>query len=145
MAILTKYIHEGFEIIGNLKSVTQARINAFSGGFPKGEDWPRKTIHTDLEFAKSCGLPGHTASGAMFEGYLIELMIDSFGEEWLKMGKLNLKFIRIVSPGNTLIPKVVVRSQQEEDSGLRLILDVWCENQHGEKVVVGEASGIIKR
>jgi acyl dehydratase len=145
MAILTGNTPEGFEITGNLKTVSEERVYAFSGGFPKGEDWPKKNIHTDLEFAKDCGLPDRAASGAMFEGYLIELMIDSLGEDWLRTGKLSLKFIHIVPPGDKLTPKAVVRSRTDDGSGIRFTLDVWCENQNDEKVVVGEASGIIKR
>jgi acyl dehydratase len=143
--ILTKDVHEGFEVTGSLKTVTEARVYAFSGGFPKGDDWPKKTIHTNLEFAKNCGLPNRAASGAMFEGYLTELMIDSFGEDWLEMGKLSLKFIHIVSPGDTLISKAIVHSKEGEGSELRVTLDVWCENQHSEKVVVGTATGLIRR
>ena len=144
MAMLTKDTPEGFEVTGSLKMVSEERVYAFSGGFPKGDDWPKKTIHTNLEFAKNCGLPDRAASGAMFEGYLTELMIDSFGEEWLKMGRMSLKFINIVSPGDTLIPKATVQSREDESSGLRFTLDVWCENQHGEKVVVGTATGLVK-
>ena len=71
-------------------------------------------------------------------------MIDCFGEDWLEMGKMSLKFIHIVPPGDILLPKAVVRSKIEKDSGLEMILDVWCENQRGEKVVIGTAKGLLK-
>jgi acyl dehydratase len=144
MAIITKDIQEGHEFSGKLKTVTEERVYAFSGGFPKGPGWPRKTIHTDLEFAKSCGLPTRAASGAMFEGYLTELMIDLFGENWLRRGKMSLTFIAIVDPGDTLVPKSVVRSKQAEGSRVRFVMEVWCENQHGNKVVVGTATGLVQ-
>jgi acyl dehydratase len=144
MAIITKDIPVGHEVSGKLKTVTEERVYAFSGGFPKGTGWPRKNIHTDLEFAKSCGLPTRAASGAMFEGYLTELMIDLFGESWLRHGKMSLTFIVIVDPGDTLVPKSVVRSKQTEDSGVRFVMEVWCENQHGNKVVVGTAIGLVQ-
>ena len=142
MAIITKDTQEGYEVSGNLKTVTEERVYAFSGGFPKGPGWPKKNIHTDLAFAKSCGLPTRAASGAMFEGYLTELMIDLFGENWLTEGKMSLTFIAIVDPGDTLLPKAIVRSKQAEDSGARFIIEVWCENQYGNKVVVGTATAL---
>jgi acyl dehydratase len=144
MAIITKDIPVGHEVSGKLKTVTEERVYAFSGGFPKGHGWPRKNIHTDLEFAKSCGLPTRAASGAMFEGYLTELMIDLFGESWLRRGKMSLTFIVIVDTGDTLVPKSVVRSKQAEGSGVRFVMEVWCENQHGNKVVVGTATGLVQ-
>lgn len=144
MAIITKDTPEGYEVSGNLKTVTDERVFAFSGGYPKGTGWPNKTIHTNLEFARSGGLPTRAASGAMFEGYLAELMIDLFGENWLKEGKMSLKFIAIVDPGDTLLPKAVVQSKYMESSVTRFVMDVYCENQRGEKVVVGTATGLVQ-
>jgi acyl dehydratase len=144
MAIITRDATEGAEFSGKLKTVTEERVYAFSGGFPKGPDWPKKNIHTDLEFAKSCGLPTRAASGAMFEGYLTELMIDLFGENWLSGGKMELKFIAIVDVGDKLLPKAIVQSKYIEDSGVRFVMEVWCQNQHGNKVVVGTATGIVR-
>lgn len=145
MAIITPQTPEGQEFSGRLKTVTEERVYAFSGGFPRGPGWPRKNIHTDLEFARSCGLPTRAASGAMFEGYLTELMIDLFGEEWLRHGKMSLTFIAIVDPGDTLVPTAVVRSSQPEGSAIRFVMDVWCDNQRDEKVVVGTATGLLQQ
>lgn len=144
MTIITKEVPEGHEFSGKLKEVTEERVNLFSGGFPKGPGWPKKTIHTSLEFAKKCGLPTRTASGAMSEAYLTELMIDLFGENWLTEGKMSLKFIAIVDIGNTILPKAIVQSRQEEGSRVKFVMDVWCENQHGDKVLVGTASGSVQ-
>ena len=144
MAIITKDTQEGQAFSGKLKTVTEERVYAFSGGFPKGPQWPNKNIHTNLEFAKSCGLPARAASGSMFEGYLTELMIDLFEASWLKQGKMQLVFIRMVNIGDTLVAKAIVQSKQAEDSGLRFVMEVWCENQHGNKVVVGTATGLVQ-
>jgi acyl dehydratase len=143
MTIISRDTQEGSEFTGNLKTVTEERVFAFSGGFPKGPDWPKKTIHTNLDFAMSCGLPTRAASGAMFEGYLTELMIDLFGESWLTGGEMRLNFINIVTPGDTLLPKAVVQSREIGDSGASFTMEVCCENQHGDKVVVGIAAGLV--
>jgi len=83
MAILRKDTPIGFEFRGTMKTVTSFRTWLFSGGWPPFDGWPARNVHTDAEFAKRCGLPGRAASGAMFQGYLTELMISLFGEEWL--------------------------------------------------------------
>ncbi len=144
MALINKDTQAGTDFTGKLKTVTQERMNKFSGGFPKGPNWPQKNIHTDDEFAMNCGLPGRVASGPMWEGYLVEQMINLFGESWLTEGKMNLKFITFVRPGDTLLPKAVVKSCFTEKSGTRLEMEVWCENQHSNKVVTGTATGVLR-
>lgn len=144
MAKITKDTPEGTEFSGKPKTVTEEMVCAFSGGFPKGPDWPKKNIHTDLEFAKSCGLPTRAASGAMFQGYLTELMIDLLGDKWLSGGKMELKFIAIVDVGDKLLPKAVVQSKYIEDSGAKFVMEVWCQNQYGNKVIVGTATGLVR-
>jgi len=144
MGAITRDTQEGHEFSGTLKKVSEERVYAFSGGFPKGPGWPQKNIHTDLEFARSCGLQARNASGSMFESYLTELMIDIFGEDWLRQGKMQLAFISMVGIGDTLQAKAIVRSKHDEVSGIRVLLDIWCENQGGNKVVVGSATGLIQ-
>ena len=53
---------------------------------------------------------------------------------------MSLKFFRIVDAEDRLIPKAVVQSKQAEDSGM----GVWCDNQHGDKVVAGTTTGLIQ-
>jgi acyl dehydratase len=144
MAIITRDTQEGCEFSGKLKEITEERVYAFSGGFPRGPGWPQKNIHTDVEFARRCGLPARNASGSMFESYLTELMIDLFGEDWLKQGKMQLVFIRMVTIGDTLLPKAIVQSKQAEHSCMRFVLEIWCENQHGDKVIVGTGTGLVQ-
>ena len=143
MAIITRNTQEGCEFSGKPKEITEGRVYVFSGGFPKGPGWPHKNIHTDVKFARRCGLPARNVSGSMFESYLTELMIDLFGEDWLKQGKMQLVFIRMVIIGDTLLPKAIVQSKREEHSGMRFVLEIWCENQHGDKVIVGTGTGLV--
>jgi len=143
MSKITKDSVIGDEVSGKLRTVSLERINCFSGGYPKGPNWPAKNIHTDLEAARQCGIDTRAASGAMFEGYLVDLMIDQFGEEWLNYGKMNLAFIKIVDKDYTLIPKAVVKAKTEKGSRVEFTLEICCEDQNGDKVVVGTAVGVV--
>jgi len=49
-----------------------------------------------------------------------------------------------VDKDDSLIPRAVVKSKSPQDSKVEFTLDVWCENQHGDKVVVGTARGVVK-
>jgi acyl dehydratase len=144
MALITRNTREGRQFSGRPKEITEERVYAFSGGFPKGPGWPQKNIHTDVAFARRCGLPARNASGSMFEGYVTELMVDLFGENWLRGGKMELVFIRMVAIGDTVLPKAIVQSRQEDHSETKFVLEIWCENQHGNKVAVGTAVGLVQ-
>jgi acyl dehydratase len=143
MRKLTPDTKIGAEFAGKKKKISEARVFAFSGGRFSAPSWPAKNIHTDLEFAKSCGLQTRSVSGTQYMSYLIELMVDLFGESWLSQGKIELKFIAIVDVGDSLVSKAMVSSKELEDSRTRFVLDMWCENQRGDKVVVGTATGRI--
>jgi acyl dehydratase len=143
MVTFPNNIQEGFEISGSPKMVTSWRTWLHSGGWPISTGWPAKNIHTDLETAKSAHLKGRIASGTMSLGYLSELMIDLFGIGWLSGGEMSYKFIRPVFIGDTVIAKARVQSKQMVGSGVKFVLDIWCENQHGEKVTVGNATYVV--
>lgn len=143
MAIITKDIKEGYEAFGKPKTLAEVRVWAFSGGRFNAPGWPAKNIHTDLEFAKNCGVQTRAVSATQYMGHLTELMTDLLGEKWFKHGKMSLKFIAIVDVGDRLVSKAIVRSKEKESGGVRLNLDVWCENQHGNKVAVGTASCLV--
>jgi len=143
MVILTQDTKEGAEFSGRPKVVSEGRVYAFSGGCFSEPGWPKKNVHTDLEFAKNCGLPTRVVSATQYMGYLVELMLHLFGESWLNHEKLNLKFIAPVDVGDRLTPKAVVRSREIEGCCVKFHLDVWCENQHGSKVAIGTASGLV--
>ena len=93
--------------------VTEDSVKKFSPGV---------NIHTDSEFARKCGLPHRFASGAMFEGLLASRLADKY-DNWFQAGRMELKFIQGIDIGdeiNTFIDD-----------------DIWCENQRGEKVIIG--------
>ena len=77
MTPLTPDVEVGFRVTGRVKTATPYLTRLFSGGWPRTEDWPAKNVHTDEEFARATGLSGRNASGAMMQGYLAELMVDT--------------------------------------------------------------------
>jgi hypothetical protein len=128
---------------GKPKKVSWERLWTFSGGPFNLTGWPKKNIHTDPEFAKSCGLPCMAASATQYMGYVAELMIDLFGVQWLSHGTNDLKFIAVVDAGDTLVTKAQIKSKEVQGIAARFTLDVWCENQKGAKVLVGSATGVV--
>ena len=124
---------------GNL--VTSYRTWQFSGGWPPGNGWPSKNVHTDDEFARLCGLPGRAASGAMVQGYVVDLLVDIFGDDWLEDGSFNLKFVAPVLIGDSIVSTARCSDTRDEDGRTRYDVELICENQSGDMVAVGTAVG----
>ena len=142
MARINKETPIGQEFFGQPKKMSWERLWTFSGGpfIPQG--LPKKNLHTDTEFARNLGLPTVGVSATQYLGHLTELMIDLFGEAWLKHGKMSkVKFVKLVADGDTLTSKARVVSKEREGSKIRYSLTISVENQRGEEVLVGAASG----
>jgi acyl dehydratase len=120
------------------------RLWAFSGGPFALEGWPRRNLHTDPSVAASVGLPSVGASGTQYQGYIVELMLDLFGEAWLSHGSMTGKFIALVNAGETVQAHAEVVETEAVDGGqVRFTLKVWCENGRGEQVLVGRSIGLL--
>lgn len=143
MAKISKDTKVGELFSGKPKIVSWQRLWAFSGGPFRAEGWPTKNIHTDLDFAKSCGLPYVAASATQFQGYAVELMIDLFGIGWLSHGRMDVKFPNLVNADDILITKAAVQSKNMQGGATRFTLGIHCENQRGDKVLVGWAMGTV--
>ena len=127
-------IKPGHEVTGPGKYVTSYRTWLFSGGWPRSDDWPAKNVHTDLDFARACGLPARGASAATVIAYLSEMIVDLFGEQWLSTGRLELKFLRLVEVDDRIVARGRVTSVRDDGSA---DIELWCENQRGERVCAG--------
>jgi acyl dehydratase len=90
-------------------------------------------IHWDPERAEEMGLGGVIAHGMLSMGFLGEYVAGVAGPE--RVRRLQVRFGAMVRPGDELTCCGTVRSTE----GGRALLDVWAENQDGEKVTTGEA------
>lgn len=114
------------------KTVTQEQINAYAD--VSGDHNP---IHINPEAARTVGLDGTIAHGMLSMAFLGQLVTD-----WLTsrqgghLARLRVRFQAMVRPGDTLICRGVRTAAQEGNERL----DLWIENQRGERVVTGDAS-----
>lgn len=145
MAIITVNTPIGEEFKGRSKKMIWERVLTFSGGLFTSQGWPNKNIHTDSAFAQKVGLPTVGISATQYLGHMAELMVDLFGEEWLSHGMLkNVKFIKLVVDGDTLVSKAKVAEKIGEGSKVKFILDICVEDQNCDKVLIGSATGIVQ-
>jgi len=99
----------------------------------------KNPLHYDQAFSAQNGLRAPIAAGMMSCAYLSEMLTKTFGAAWLNGSQFNTTFIQPVFAGDTVIAKGVVRAVETTSQGRKVTVDVWCENQTGEKVTVGEA------
>jgi acyl dehydratase len=83
------------------------------------------------------------ASGTQYQGYLVGLLVEVFGEAWLSGGRLAFRLPAVVSVGDTITPKARVIAVTGTAAGCQVELEVWCENQDGVRVLAGSATGLV--
>jgi len=96
---------------------------------------PRVNIHTDRAAASRAGFAAPIAGGEQTIAVAMQLVVDTFGERFLRGGGFEVALIKPVVFGDTIAAHARI-ARAEED---RLELDVWVENQHGVQVLTGTA------
>jgi acyl dehydratase len=144
MALIDRDTPIGLEFVAKPKTLSWHRIWTFSGGPFILEGWPKKNLHTDIEFARSLGLQTVGVSATQYLGHMAELMLDLFGKSWLSNGKMiNVKFPRLVANGDVITSKAKVVKKERSGSAIKYTLEIYVENQNGDKVLAGSATGLI--
>ena len=123
------------------KSITQVKINQFeSCGILE-----RENIHNSPELAqRRLGTTYTLASGRMSVAFASESLRKFFGSDVFNhTGTVNLKFLRPVKEGDTITVSGSVNSRQEVENGTMVIVDLYCENQNGDKTAIGQGTAIV--
>ena len=125
----------GQELPALVKTVTQRKIDTYSGVKPR-------SIHTDTSWAEAKGFRTTLAQGMMSTAYVSEMMTALLGEGFVQGGTMAVKFIKPVYADDTLTVHGTVVEKTSENGATRITVEVWAENQHGDKTMVGTASGV---
>src|SRR5215831_8099762 len=133
---VTETIAVGQELPTLVKEISQRQIDAYSGV-------RTRSIHTDEAWARKKGFRTTLAQGMMSTAYVSEMMTRLLGRGFIQGGTMSVAFIKPVYAGDRLTVHGVVREMRPESGGTRVVVDVWCENQHGEKTAAGQASGLM--
>jgi len=134
----------GSELAGSVRVMTAERIQWYDSAMlsaAKGELARVGTnIHTDDEYAKSQGLRAVIADGMISTNWLSSMMLTHFGMNYLERGELRTKFIKPIFLGAVVSPRGRVQAVERRENGaLSYTLEVWCEDEKGEKLTVGDA------
>ncbi len=127
------------------KKITQTQVERYADA--AGDHNP---IHLDADFATGADFAGSKLDGTIAHGMMIlasisEMLTVAFGEDWLKNGKLKVRFRAPVYPGETIATYGNVKKIDESDGGSELVCAVGVRKLNGDAVISGDAVVSIAR
>jgi acyl dehydratase len=115
---------------GPIEQIQLTRYAGASGDF--------NPIHQDEAFARAAGMGGVFAHGMLSMGFVAQAVTDWAGAG--RVRKLGVRFAGLVRLNDTVTCRGRVVATSWKDALGLVELDVWAENQRGEKVVTGKAT-----
>jgi hypothetical protein len=106
---------------------------------------PKESFHTHDAMARALGLKVSVPQGLMCFGYLSQLCTEFFGPGWVRGGTFNIVFARMLQRDDLLTVGGAVAAIESEagKAGAKVTLDIWVDNDRGERVTLGTATGML--
>ncbi len=115
---------------GPIQQIQLTRYAGASGDF--------NPIHQDDEFAKAAGMGGVFGHGMLTMGFVAQSVTDWAGAG--RVTKLGVRFQGLVRLKDVITCKGRVLGKSSKNGTHLVDLELWAENQKGEKVVTGKAT-----
>ena len=121
------------------KLVTQTQIEKYataSGDF--------NPLHIDHEFAATSQFGGTIAHGMMVAASISEMMTTAFGEDWMRGGRMKIRFRAPVYPGETITAFGQIKDITERNGIMQVTCSVGVKKQNEDVAINGDAALDIK-
>ena len=115
---------------GPIQQIQLTRYAGASGDF--------NPIHQDEEFARAAGMGGVFAHGMLSMGFVAQALTDWAGAG--RVRRIGVRFAALVRLKDTITCRGRVLGTSSRDGAHLVELEIWAENQRGEKVVTGKAT-----
>ncbi len=115
---------------GPIEQIQLTRYAGASGDF--------NPIHQDEAFARAAGMGGVFAHGMLSMGFVAQALTDWAGAGTVR--RLGVRFTALVRLRDTVTCAGRVIAKSSKDDVHLVELEVWAENQRGERVVTGRAT-----
>lgn len=117
------------------RAITQDQIERYAAA--SGDFNP---IHVDRDFAAASQFGGTIAHGMLVAATISEMMTRAFSEDWLRGGRLKIRFKAPVRPGDGVTAFGSVSGIREEDGARHITCSVGVRKHSGEDAITGEAA-----
>lgn len=95
--------------------------------------------HWDPVYAEQTGLAAPIQTGEMSSAYLAEMCVNHFGAAVFRDARVVCKYVTSTLANEVITTHGVVRDKTPKGNGFRFTVDIWCDNEAGEKKTVGWA------
>jgi len=120
----------GFELIGvRKKAAIQLMGSRLWGRFNPN--------HWDPVYAAETGLKAPIQTGEMSSAYLTEMCVNYFGCNFFTHARVVCKYVASTQANEVITTHGVVREKTPKGHGFRFKVDIWADNEQGEKKTVG--------
>ena len=127
-------VNAGDELSPLLKGpIQQIQLTRYAGA--SGDFNP---IHQDAEFAKAAGMGDVFAHGMLSMGFVAQAVTDWAGAGTVR--KIGVRFAGLVRLKDMVTCKGRVVGKSSKDGVNLCDVEIWAENQRGEKVMTGKAT-----
>lgn len=93
--------------------------------------------HWDPVYAAQTGLKAPIQTGEMSSAYIAEMCVNHFGAAMFKGARIVCKYVASTLANEVITTGGRVREKKPKGDGYRFVVDVWAENEAGEKKTVG--------
>lgn len=126
----------GSEFAGAPYLLDEAAAEAYGRGIKEPPRRRKNNIHSNTEAAAKAGFSAPIAAGEHTIAVAMQLMVDRFGERFLRGGGFEVALVKPVFFGDRIVPRArVLRGGKE-----RIEFEIWVDNQDGARVLTGAAS-----
>lgn len=128
--LITRDTPIGFELIGvKKKAAIQLMGSRVWGRFNPN--------HWDPVYAGETGLKDPIQTGEMSSAYLAEMCVNYFGRNFFTGARMMCKYVASISANEVVATRGVVREKTPKGEGYRFNVEIWVENEAGQKKTVG--------
>ncbi len=115
---------------GPIQQIQLTRYAGASGDF--------NPIHQDDEFAKAAGMGGVFGHGMLTMGFVAQAVTDWVGAG--RVRRIGVRFTGLVRLKDVITCRGRILGKSSKDDVNLIDLEIWAENQKGEKIVTGKAT-----
>ena len=128
--LITSDTPVGFELIGvKKKAAIQLMGSRLWGRFNPN--------HWDPVYAAETGLRAPIQTGEMSSAYISEMCVNYFGTNFFRGARVVCKYVASTLANEVITTHGIVREKTPKGKGYRFKVDIWADNEAGEKKTVG--------
>ena len=128
--LITSDTPVGFELIGvKKKAAIQLMGSRLWGRFNPN--------HWDPVYAAETGLRAPIQTGEMSSAYISEMCVNYFGANFFRGARVVCKYVASTLANEVITTHGIVREKTPKGKGYRFKVDIWADNEAGEKKTVG--------